>query len=87
MWSWGINETGQLGSGSSSPGFRPQPAPVVALASVVAIACGSTQLSHGLALLADGSVRAWGRNGAGQLGDGTTTSRLAPVTVGGLNLN
>ena len=87
VWSWGINETGQLGSGSSSPGFRPQPAPVVALASVVAIACGSTQLSHGLALLDDGSVRAWGRNGAGQLGDGTTTGRLAPVTVGGLNLN
>lgn len=85
--SWGINETGQLGSGSSSPGFRPQPAPVVGLATVVAIACGSTQLSHALALLADGTVRGWGRNGEGQLGDGSRNSPLAPVVVTGLNLN
>jgi alpha-tubulin suppressor-like RCC1 family protein len=87
VMSWGINETGQLGSGSASPGFRPQPAPVVGLANVVAIACGSTQLSHGLALLADGTVRAWGRNGDGQLGDGSKNSALAPVVVTGLNLN
>ena len=87
VMSWGINETGQLGSGSASPGFRPQPAPVLGLASVVAIACGSTQLSHGLALLADGTVRAWGRNGDGQLGDGSKNSALAPVVVTGLNLN
>ena len=33
------------------------------------------------ALLADGTVRCWGRNGAGNLGDGTTTDRLNPVEV------
>ena len=87
VMSWGINETGQLGSGSSSPGFRPLPAPVIGLGNVVAIACGSTLLSHELALLADGTVRAWGRNGDGQLGDGTASSALAPVVVTGLNLN
>ncbi|MEO5883780.1 MAG: hypothetical protein ABIQ06_15290 [Caldimonas sp.] len=87
VMSWGINETGQLGSGSASPGFRPQPAPVVGLATVVEIACGSTQLSHALALLADGTVRSWGRNGDGQLGDGSKNSALAPVVVTGLNLN
>ena len=84
--SWGINETGQLGSGLSTPGFRPQPAPVVGLASVVAIAFGKG-LGHGLALRSDGSVWAWGRNDAGQIGDGSTTTRLAPVAVAGLNLN
>jgi len=84
--SWGINETGQLGSGSATPGFRPAPGPVVGLANVVAISCGAL-LGHSLAVRSDGSVWAWGHNNAGQLGDGTTTSRLAPVPVVGLNLN
>jgi alpha-tubulin suppressor-like RCC1 family protein len=32
-------------------------------------------------VLADGTVRAWGANTYGQLGDGTTTRRTSPVTV------
>lgn len=48
-----------------------------------------TQLSSGyqftLALVADGTVRAWGRNEAGQCGDGSTTGRNRPVTVQGLS--
>ena len=87
VMSWGINETGQLGSGSASPGLRPQPAPVVGLATVVAIACGNTQISHALALLADGTVRAWGHNADGQLGNGSRNGSSAPVVVTGLNLN
>ncbi len=31
-----------------------------------------------------GTVWAWGLNGYGQLGDGTTTDRLTPVELGGL---
>jgi alpha-tubulin suppressor-like RCC1 family protein len=46
-----------------------------------AIAAGE---SHSLALQGDGTVWAWGSNFAGQLGDGTTTSRLTPVKVSGL---
>ena len=37
--------------------------------------------SHSLALGHDGSVRAFGRNHYGQLGDGTTTQRTTPVQV------
>jgi len=85
--SWGINETGQLGSGSASPGYRPTPAAVVGLANIVAISCGAGALGHSLALDRNGAVWAWGHNNAGQLGDGTTTARLAPVAVTGLNLN
>lgn len=36
------------------------------------------------AVLTDGTVRCWGRNQRGQLGDGTTTDRLGAVPVTGL---
>lgn len=37
--------------------------------------------SHGGARVQDGTVRCWGSNSYGELGDGTTTTRLSPVTV------
>jgi alpha-tubulin suppressor-like RCC1 family protein len=40
---------------------------------------------HTVALGADGKVWAWGQNGVGQLGDGTTTDRHSPVRVSGLS--
>jgi alpha-tubulin suppressor-like RCC1 family protein len=39
--------------------------------------------THSLAILADGTVRAWGLNGYGQIGDGTVASRANPVAVVG----
>jgi len=39
---------------------------------------------HSLAVAADGTVWAWGRNEEGQLGDGTTTMRSTPVQVQGM---
>ena len=38
--------------------------------------------SHSLAVRADGTLWAWGENAYGQLGDGTTIWRTAPVQVG-----
>jgi alpha-tubulin suppressor-like RCC1 family protein len=38
-----------------------------------------------LALLRNGTVMAWGSNGQGQLGDGTTTGSDGPVAVSGLS--
>lgn len=80
VWAWGDNGTGQLGDGTSG-NLRTTPVQVSALNDVIAIAAGS---DHSLALKADGTVWAWGYNGDGRLGDGTTTDRITPVQVPGL---
>jgi alpha-tubulin suppressor-like RCC1 family protein len=77
---WGYNADGQLGDGTTDD--RHTPVAVQGLLSnAVAITAGT---AHTCALLSDGTARCWGRNGVGQLGDGTTTDRLTPVTVSGL---
>ena len=40
--------------------------------------------SHSCALRGDGTVKCWGYNIQGQLGDGTTTHRTTPVEVSGM---
>ena len=78
---WGNNNHGQLGDGTISR--RVVPVAVTGLNSgIQAIAPGD---SHACALTAAGGVVCWGNNSHGQLGDGTTTQRLAPVAVAGLD--
>ena len=81
--SWGGNSSGQLGDDTKDP--RNTPGAVTGLTSVKALAADSTA-PHVLALLQDGTVRAWGYNSHGQLGDGTTgTDRTTPVVVKNLS--
>ncbi len=54
---------------------------VPGLDAVTKIAAGS---DHTCALLDDGTAVCWGAGGYGQLGDGTNTSRPAPVAVSDL---
>jgi alpha-tubulin suppressor-like RCC1 family protein len=54
---------------------------VAGLADAVEVAAGD---QHTCARLASGAVRCWGSNQSGQLGDGTTTDRPAPVAVQGI---
>jgi alpha-tubulin suppressor-like RCC1 family protein len=92
VFAWGNAQAGQLGNGdlpviNFKSGVRdttyyvPFPTQVAGLADVVSIAAGS---KFSLALLKDGSIRAWGENQHGQLGDGTTQARLRPVAVRGI---
>jgi alpha-tubulin suppressor-like RCC1 family protein len=55
-----------------------KPVRAVGLANVVSIGAGRL---HSLAIERNGSVWAWGDNDLGQLGDGTTANRLAPVHI------
>jgi alpha-tubulin suppressor-like RCC1 family protein len=74
---WGNNDDGQLGNGSRNYTFVPQP--------VQGLPMPPRQLALGsnlsCALLDDHSVWCWGKNGLGQVGDGTTLRRILPVRV------
>ena len=77
---WGDSVSGQLGIGSSTDSSTPVQVSGLTTG-VVAVAAGG---AHSLALLANGTVMAWGSNVAGQLGDRSTVDRATPVAVAGL---
>jgi hypothetical protein len=78
---WGANDSGQLGDGTVLS--RSTPTFVSGLDRVVAIAAHDSKST--CALRDDGSVVCWGDNGAGQLGDGTKTSRSTPTAAKSLS--
>ncbi len=78
---WGANGSGQLGDGTTTN--RTAPAAVLdaagdELTNVTHLSAGSF---HTCAVLGTGRIACWGNNFFGQLGDGTTSDRTAPVTV------
>jgi alpha-tubulin suppressor-like RCC1 family protein len=92
VYAWGRGDSGQLGIGSlPEVAFKtrsarvmpyvPYPVRLPDLEGVGAIGAGD---NHSLALLKDGTVRAWGSNRYGQIGDGTRTNRDRPTVVPGV---
>ena len=75
---WGDNSNGQVGDNSTTN----RTSPVVTIAagspSAVNVSVGD-QLA--CALMSDSTMRCWGDNPFGAIGDGTTNQRNAPVTV------
>jgi alpha-tubulin suppressor-like RCC1 family protein len=74
---WGQNTYGQLGDGSTTQSLTPVSVPDLS-SGVIAIAAGER---HTCAVLNTGAVKCWGNNDNGQLGDGSTTQSLTPVSV------
>ncbi len=78
---WGLNTYGQIGDGTTVQ--RNTPVTVSGLSvGVSSIVAG---YDHSCAVLSTGAAKCWGRNGSGQLGNGTTTSSSTPVDVSGLS--
>ena len=90
VMAWGDNQQGELGIGTTTD----SDVPVAVCAEAATPPCSegkgnvlkevtaiSANGSHGLALLKDGTVVAWGTDGYGELGDGDTTNSDVPVAV------
>lgn len=74
---WGFGSTGALGNGGTSS--RSTPTPVSASGNKFrSVVAGGT---HTCAAANNGQGYCWGENSSGQLGEGTTTRRLAPRVV------
>lgn len=77
---WGYNGAGQLGDGTSATSYTPVAVTGMTTATEVAAAA----LGHTCARLSDGTVKCWGANASGQLGDGTTIGSSTAVVVSGI---
>ncbi|MFZ1704475.1 MAG: T9SS type A sorting domain-containing protein [Saprospiraceae bacterium] len=77
IWSWGNNQYGQLGDGTSVS--RNIPGRVNNEKDWKQISAGE---DYSLAIKIDGSLWVWGRNEYGVLGDGTNISRNSPKRIG-----
>jgi alpha-tubulin suppressor-like RCC1 family protein len=82
VYAWGRNDMGQ--TGDAADGMRPAPGRVEGFPDGVLMTAIAAGESHSLAVGSDGKVYAWGYNGFGQLGDGTTDTPTVPVGVTGL---
>ncbi len=78
---WGRNSRGELGNGTTSDSDVPVPVSGITTATAVSTGLGP----HTCALLADRTIRCWGYNNFGQLGNATTTDSSNPVSVTGIH--
>jgi alpha-tubulin suppressor-like RCC1 family protein len=75
----GLNLKGELGNGTNqSSVLAGSVQTAVNLYDVKKLALGT---DHSCALIKDGTVKCWGSNDRGQLGDGTLENRNSPITV------
>jgi len=87
---WGGNSWGQLGDGQGTNSPVPVPVSGITGTDAVAASASTTAISvsagygHACALMADGTVKCWGLNNNGQLGDNSTLNSSVPVTVSGI---
>jgi len=81
---WGDSSSGQLGNGRTNKNSTPVPTPVPVrgITNAVQVSAGP---EYTCALLSNHSVKCWGYNYYGQLGNGSTTAFIStPVSVVGI---
>lgn len=80
IWSWGLNDAGQLGLGTSGAGTnRNTPSQISTASDWVEIDGGN---KHTLARKTNNTIWSWGGNQYGQLGLGNVITRSVPTQVG-----
>ncbi len=80
---WGSNAEGQLGDGSTID--TSTAVTVSGLSDAVSVSAGGESGGHTCVVTSGGRVQCWGNNDSGQLGDGSGTDALNPVTVTSLS--
>ena len=78
LWAWGRNNFGQLGNNDTSGADQTSPVHIMVGKKFIAVSAG---YNYSFAIDEDGKLYAWGYNAYGQLGDGTTDTRYAPVPI------
>ncbi len=76
VWTWGRNNYGQLGDGTTDDDYVP--AEALGVTGATAIAAGT---GHTMVLLSDGEIWSWGRNNYGQLGSDNIPDSATPTLV------
>jgi alpha-tubulin suppressor-like RCC1 family protein len=78
-YAWGFGTDGRLGDNTTIN----KSSPITVTSGITNWSQVSAGYSHSLGLTNTGIAYAWGNNGDGRLGDGSTISRSSPVTVAG----
>jgi len=83
VFTWGRNDFGELGDGTTTNRFTPTE--IISKfnlnegETITQISLGGSEFGgHSSVITSEGRVFTWGRNDSGQLGDGTTTNRYTP---------
>jgi uncharacterized repeat protein (TIGR02543 family) len=87
VYAWGLNGNGELGDGTRSNRLTPTQITFNALSVGEKIENISAGNRHTHSITSFGRVLAWGLNSNGQLGDGTTSNTLIPITIENILVN
>lgn len=82
LFSWGKNDEGQLGTGSSEFGSE-KPVYINGISGIIKEVFSSSGSMY--VITEDNSLYVWGNNGYGRLGTGDTEQKNAPVKVNGID--
>ena len=80
IWAWGYGHQGQIGDNA---GVVQRSSPVSVVGGFTNWCQASAGANDSFGVRTNGTLWAWGNNGTGRLGDGTTTNRSSPVLVAG----